>query len=170
MRDLNSEHELAQKAGRKRAQRLYPVLSACEGGCGADAKDRHHIDGNCNNNARSNLLFLCHKCHAAEHPERAQAAGKAAAAAHRAITHCPKGHSYSGDNLYVNSNGYRECKECKRERSRLNYQAQMADPANRESEKERSRQQYQARMADPVKRAALNEAARIRYHARKAAI
>ncbi len=28
------------------------------------------------------------------------------------ITHCPQGHEYSGDNLYVKPNGRRECKAC----------------------------------------------------------
>lgn len=30
-------------------------------------------------------------------------------------THCPSGHPYSGDNLYLNSKGYRWCKTCRRE-------------------------------------------------------
>mgnify|MGYP001567469602 FL=1 len=30
-------------------------------------------------------------------------------------THCPKGHEYSGINLYIRKNGWRNCKECKRE-------------------------------------------------------
>ena len=28
-------------------------------------------------------------------------------------THCPKGHEYSGSNLYVSSQGYRQCKTCR---------------------------------------------------------
>lgn len=31
------------------------------------------------------------------------------------ITHCPKGHSYSGENLYVKPNGRRECRQCVRD-------------------------------------------------------
>lgn len=34
-----------------------------------------------------------------------------------AKTHCPHGHPYSGDNLYV-YNGRRECRECRRNRNR----------------------------------------------------
>jgi hypothetical protein len=37
-------------------------------------------------------------------------------------THCPKGHSYSGANLFVRTNGIRECRECGRAESRR-YQA-----------------------------------------------
>lgn len=29
-------------------------------------------------------------------------------------THCPKGHLYSGDNLYIKPNGGRDCKACRR--------------------------------------------------------
>ena len=28
-------------------------------------------------------------------------------------THCPQGHPYSGENLYVYSNGHRRCKKCR---------------------------------------------------------
>lgn len=33
-------------------------------------------------------------------------------------THCPKGHPYSGDNLYIRPNGKRECRECLRDQQR----------------------------------------------------
>ncbi len=33
-------------------------------------------------------------------------------------THCPQGHPYSGENLFVRKNGKRECKTCMRLRSR----------------------------------------------------
>lgn len=36
-------------------------------------------------------------------------------------THCPQGHPYSGDNLYVNPQGGRECKACSRDRARLRW-------------------------------------------------
>ncbi len=31
-------------------------------------------------------------------------------------THCPQGHPYSGDNLYVDPNGNRRCQQCRRDR------------------------------------------------------
>jgi hypothetical protein len=31
-------------------------------------------------------------------------------------THCPKGHPYSGENLYVQRDGRRRCRECQRQR------------------------------------------------------
>ena len=46
-----------------------------------------------------------------------------AAAYQKAKTHCPKGHPYSGTNLYINCRGARSCREClntyKREKRRL---------------------------------------------------
>lgn len=48
-------------AKRHRAQVAYP-LDTCER-CGAPATDRHHKDRDTGNNARSNLEFLCRRCH-----------------------------------------------------------------------------------------------------------
>lgn len=39
-------------------------------------------------------------------PRRNQNSGK---------THCPRGHPYSGHNLYVDPKGFRRCRQCKRE-------------------------------------------------------
>ena len=39
-----------------------------------------------------------------------------------AITHCPQGHPYSGDNLRITTSGSRLCRECHRSRERLRYQ------------------------------------------------
>lgn len=38
--------------------------------------------------------------------------GKARVAAQRGITHCPQNHLYAGDNLYLDKNGHRFCREC----------------------------------------------------------
>lgn len=46
------------------------------------------------------------------------AAGVAAAARAALITHCPAGHEYTGENLYICKNGKRSCKECKRRQQR----------------------------------------------------
>ena len=34
-------------------------------------------------------------------------------------THCPQGHAYVGDNLYVDLSGKRQCRTCRRDHSRL---------------------------------------------------
>lgn len=50
-----------------------------------------------------------------------------ASAWHASRTHCPQGHEYSGDNLYVNPNtGWRLCKECGRAASRVYSRARRA--------------------------------------------
>ena len=36
-------------------------------------------------------------------------------------THCPQGHPYSGENLYLSPRGYRQCRECVR-KSQMRYQ------------------------------------------------
>lgn len=41
-------------------------------------------------------------------------AGAKVAADNLAKTHCPHGHPYAGDNLYVRPDGCRTCRECKR--------------------------------------------------------
>ena len=40
--------------------------------------------------------------------------GKATGLLRRAKTHCPHGHPYSGDNLYLRPSGSRECRICNR--------------------------------------------------------
>jgi len=44
--------------------------------------------------------------------------GVSPSARHKALTHCPSGHPYSGPNLYVDPVGSRHCRECKRVRDR----------------------------------------------------
>lgn len=44
---------------------------------------------------------------------------EAAAKLKRAKTECKRGHPLSGDNLYVSENGYRTCRQCKREAAAL---------------------------------------------------
>jgi hypothetical protein len=46
-----------------------------------------------------------------------------------AATHCPHGHPYSGDNLYIKPNGARGCRECHRIRDR-EYWASNRDECN----------------------------------------
>lgn len=42
-------------------------------------------------------------------------AGQVNGARVRAKTHCPKGHPYNGENLYVSPRGTRHCKTCRRD-------------------------------------------------------
>lgn len=43
-----------------------------------------------------------------------------------AKTHCPSGHPYAGENLYINGSGDRLCRECNRIRARVNHQRRKA--------------------------------------------
>lgn len=97
-----------------RSQRKYVhqlVMMAFVGEAPAGQEVRH-LDGNSTNNRLSNLKYgtksennfdqVTHGTHAE---------------ANR--THCPKGHPYSGENLYVCPKGRRNCRACKREINRL---------------------------------------------------
>jgi hypothetical protein len=44
-----------------------------------------------------------------------------AAARGARATHCPSGHPYEAENLYVSPKGHRYCRECNRQRARANY-------------------------------------------------
>lgn len=44
--------------------------------------------------------------------------GKSSAARQLAKTHCPQGHPYDGENLYVCPQGHRRCRTCAREANR----------------------------------------------------
>jgi len=48
-------------ACRRRAVTAYPATPCSI--CGSEKSERHHVDGNVNNNARSNIQFLCRKHH-----------------------------------------------------------------------------------------------------------
>lgn len=104
--------------GHKQALKLFPIIGPCER-CGAAKAERHHIDDNPLNNVPSNIKALCRRCHTLEHgktftPEATAMGLSASAAKRRAISHCPSGHEYAGDNLYITPDGRRVCKECNR--------------------------------------------------------
>lgn len=50
------------------------------------------------------------------HAENMRRAPYDAPASKRAKTHCLQGHPYSGENLYVNPKGSRECRACRKNR------------------------------------------------------
>lgn len=53
--------------------------------------------------------------------ERMERQGKAVG---KVKTHCPQGHPYSGENLYINPNGNRVCRECARAATMRWYRSQ----------------------------------------------
>lgn len=79
--------------------------------------DGFEPDHTCNQRACCNPDHLEIVTHA-ENVRRGRS-GAVNAARQRAKTHCPKGHPYAGDNLYINpTNGQRGCKRCNNERAR----------------------------------------------------
>lgn len=95
-----------EETGRIRARKMYPSpLGDCEN-CGARrATERHHLDGDTFNNARSNILFVCRPCHGRIDGRWERLKKK----------HCPKGHAYTPANTYVRSDGAQVCRVCSRE-------------------------------------------------------
>lgn len=51
------------QAGRTRALRAFVMPELCESCRCVPPRDRHHVDANTLNNDRSNILFLCRRCH-----------------------------------------------------------------------------------------------------------
>ena len=75
--------------------------------------------------------------------------GTAPSAVNAKKTHCPRGHAYEGDNLYVTPGGQRQCRECNRERDR---------EGQREGNREAQRRRRARQRADhAAAAAALNE-------------
>ncbi len=60
---------ISEKGGRSRALRALPIIGPCVD-CGSENSERHHEDGNTLNNDLSNIVPLCHGCHARRHIER----------------------------------------------------------------------------------------------------
>ncbi len=66
------------------------------------------IDHLCRNRACQNTAHM-ELVTSAENTRRGEWANK---------THCPQGHPYSGDNLYIDPKGWRHCRTCRKERMR----------------------------------------------------
>lgn len=96
------------------------VLSAFVGPAPADMEARH-LDGDRSNNTASNLAWGT-----SQQNIRDQLRHGTQANARK--THCPKGHPYMGDNLYVDPAGTRQCRKCKRD-NLARWKAQHPDRA-----------------------------------------
>jgi hypothetical protein len=104
-------------AGHKQALKMFPNIGPCKK-CGNEKAERHHIDDDPQNNAPSNIMALCRRCHTLAHgktfsPEAIIIGNAKAALLRREKSHCPVGHPYSGSNLYVTPEGKRVCKTCR---------------------------------------------------------
>ena len=117
-RQTLGERKRERARGHKQALKLFPHIGPCVE-CGDEKAERHHIDDNPLNNDPANIKALCRRCHTLEHgktftPEVTAMGLAASAAKRRALTHCPQGHEYAGENLYTTPDGRRVCKECNR--------------------------------------------------------
>jgi hypothetical protein len=118
------------RTGRTRAEHMFPVTEPCEG-CGNPKTERHHIDGNTLNNDRSNISFLCRKCHMKEDGryatqlERSKLGTEAAIQRALARTHCSHGHELVLVGFYEKGN-HKLCKRCTIDKAKRWYAAHRA--------------------------------------------
>jgi len=113
------------------------VLMAFDREPGSDEVTRH-LDGNPHNNQPANLAW---GTHVENNRDRVRHGTHHLAAK----THCPAGHPYEGENLYVYPDGHgRKCRMCQQERQQANREilakkARDAYQANPEKFRERAR-------------------------------
>lgn len=100
---------------RKRVQRAHRASYIIHRGEVPDGLDLDHL---CRTPACVNPWHLEPVTHR-ENCRRGDA-GRNLADRNRAKTHCPRGHEYSGANLYVTTEGARACRTCRREWERRN--------------------------------------------------
>lgn len=97
--------------GRSVTRTVHTVIAETFHGPRPEGREVRHLNGNRLDNRAVNLSWGT----SAENSADTVAHGN-----HRNSqkTHCPAGHPYAGDNLYVNPKGRRECRACHRERTR----------------------------------------------------
>lgn len=99
-----------RSAGWARAQAAFRTLGACEV-CGVKpAIERHHKDDDPLNNERSNVVFVCRRCH----QEIDGRLVKIAALGAIRPTHCKRGHEFTPENTRTDRRGHRVCRACMR--------------------------------------------------------
>ncbi len=108
-----------------KTQRVHVWLYEQRYGPISDGKECHHTCPNkiCVN--PDHIEIVTHK----EHYDRDRLWQEGLARGSRfrlAKTHCPQGHPYSGENLYVRPDTYRECRTCHRDAVRRSYQKTRA--------------------------------------------
>ena len=118
------------------------VIAARYGYLTVDGKPRraHRVSWEIHRGAIPNGLYVCHRCDvptcvnpchlflgtARDNNQDAAAKNRAfdVGRANRNKTHCPRGHAYSEDNIYIVNNGKsRACKICSSSSSKLRYLA-----------------------------------------------
>lgn len=109
---------MSQHAGRMRAQRLFPLHPVCAECEVTPAYDRHHWDGDATNNTLTNIVPLCRRCHMRIDGRTEQSLARIV----KRPTHCLRGHPLGDDNVYLTSQGTRQCRACNRLRKRGYYQ------------------------------------------------
>jgi hypothetical protein len=145
-----------------KTRRRYVHMLACEAfhGPRPDGAEVRHLDGDMLNNAAGNLAW-------GTKSENAQDSIRHGTNKNLLKTHCPAGHPYEGDNLWLDD-GHRRCRACKSEQNRRHslkdpekIKAQKRDSARRRAaartpeEQAVEREKYRLRKARQRARAAV---------------
>lgn len=94
--------------GRRRTVRIHVlVCNAFHGPKPSTLHEVRHINGDLTDNRAANLAWGSHSDNMRD---------KVAHGTHHFAnkTHCPRGHAYAGDNLYMRRSGGRQCRTCAR--------------------------------------------------------
>jgi hypothetical protein len=100
--------KLYDSAGCSRSIQVHRLVCETFNGPCPAAMECRHLDGNAANNQPGNLIW-------GTRAENTEDAVKHGTHAQSRKTHCPQGHEYTEDNMYVYG-GHRHCKTCLRER------------------------------------------------------
>lgn len=116
---LGYEHVSLCKEGTETSRSVHRIVLDAFVGPRPSKVDVRHLDGNPTNNRLENLRYGTRsennhdkKTHGTDHNVNK--------------THCPQGHPYSGENVFVNSAGGRVCRTCRKEINRRYYYRQKA--------------------------------------------
>lgn len=111
---------LRDETGRRRTWKLHTLVLAAFVGPRPEGSEGRHLDDNKDDNRLSNLAYGTRSQNRADSVRNGT---------HREArkTHCPKGHPYEGDNLFVMPNGNRRCVTCARESGRAQWEKRKGE-------------------------------------------
>lgn len=95
-------------SSRARAHLIHRLVLVAFSGPPEAGEEARHLDGDQTNNAAKNLAW-------GTSAENAGDQLRHGTQGNARKTHCPQGHPYAGDNLYVQPDGNRKCRKCRAE-------------------------------------------------------
>jgi hypothetical protein len=128
-RKPRNRYSQSVQSGREFAERWIELPDLCERCHVKKPVDRHHQDGNTQNNSRENILCVCRRCHQ-DIDGRVDRLIELAKD-RRKETHCQRGHPFDEENSYWTKKGGRTCKACRRMAVRKYYKKKKEELSKR---------------------------------------